>query len=155
MATGGADPLFVDTNVLVYAAVAEAPLHDLARRTLANAAAGGTKFWISRQVLREFIATLTRPQGFSAPLSVSVLVSLVRDLQQRMDVADETTGVTQHLLSLLQQVSTGGKQVHDANIVATMQVHGIQRLLTANPSDFARFAHLIVVESLDERPRDR
>jgi hypothetical protein len=36
-----------------------------------------------------------------------------------------------------------------------MQVHGIRRLLAANPSDFDRFAHLIVVESLDERPGDR
>jgi len=39
----------------------------------------------------------------------------------------------------------GGRQVHDANIVATMQVYGITHLLTHNTDDFARFAHLITV----------
>ncbi len=33
----------------------------------------------------------------------------------------------------------GGRQVHDANIVATMLAHGETRLLTANRSDFRRF----------------
>ncbi len=42
----------------------------------------------------------------------------------------------------------GDKQVHDANIVATMQAHGITHLLTHNIAYFARFAHLIKVVSL-------
>ncbi len=37
----------------------------------------------------------------------------------------------------------GGKQVHDANIAATMLAHGITRLLTFNVADFQRFAGLI------------
>jgi len=51
----------------------------------------------------------------------------------------------------MQELHIGGKQVHDANIVATMLVYGIPRLLTANPSDFARFAHLLTVEPLPGR----
>ena len=39
----------------------------------------------------------------------------------------------------------GGKQVHDANIVATMIAHGETRLLTFNESDFRRFGSLIEV----------
>ena len=38
-----------------------------------------------------------------------------------------------------------GKQVHDANIVATMLVHGITQVLTHNITDFARFSSLITV----------
>jgi predicted nucleic acid-binding protein len=38
-----------------------------------------------------------------------------------------------------------GRQVHDANIVATMLAHGETRLLTSNRSDFKRFAHAIEV----------
>jgi predicted nucleic acid-binding protein len=52
------------------------------------------------------------------------------------------------LLSLLGEVATAGKQVHDANIIATMQVHGIRRLLTNNEAHFTRFSHLIAVVPL-------
>lgn len=40
---------------------------------------------------------------------------------------------------------TRGKQVHDANLVATMLVHGVTRLLTFNAADFRRFGTLIEV----------
>ena len=58
---------------------------------------------------------------------------------------EDGSQVTAYLLTLLEQLAIGGKQVHDANIVATMRVHGIGRLLTANVGDFTRFAHLITV----------
>jgi len=31
-------------------------------------------------------------------------------------------------------------QVHDARLVALMQVHGISHVFTLNPSDFARYS---------------
>ncbi|MEH2170887.1 MAG: hypothetical protein V7K41_30400 [Nostoc sp.] len=45
----------------------------------------------------------------------------------------------------MEEIFSGGKQVHDANIVATMLVYGIPQLLTHNTSDFARFSGLITV----------
>jgi hypothetical protein len=36
-------------------------------------------------------------------------------------------------------------QVHDANVVTTMLVHGERRLLTFNEADFRRFTALIEV----------
>jgi hypothetical protein len=38
--------------------------------------------------------------------------------------------------------------VHDANIVATMQVYGIRQLLTHNADDFTRFSAFITVVPL-------
>jgi hypothetical protein len=43
---------------------------------------------------------------------------------------------------------TRGKQVHDANIVATLLAYGVRTLLTDNVSDFARWAHVIDVRPL-------
>jgi hypothetical protein len=40
-------------------------------------------------------------------------------------LAEDGPVVTAKLLTLLPRVSIGGKQVHDANIVATMLAHGI------------------------------
>src|SRR2546427_465439 len=81
--------------------------------------------------------------------AATALAADVRHFEQRFHVADETSAVTERLLSLLQDFPIGGKQVHDANIVATMQTYGIQRLLTANVADFARFGQLIAVIPLE------
>ena len=57
--------------------------------------------------------------------------------------------VTDNLLALCREVSVGGRQIHDANIVATMLAHGERRLLTFNVSDFRRFeGRLELMESL-------
>ena len=52
------------------------------------------------------------------------------------------------LLDLLAAHRTTGRQVHDANIVATMLEHGIRRLLTFNTADFLRFARIVDIEPL-------
>jgi predicted nucleic acid-binding protein len=49
---------------------------------------------------------------------------------------------------MLQQFSVRGRQVHDANIVPTMRIHGVKDLLTHNTGDFTRFAALITVHPL-------
>ena len=54
--------MFVDTNVLVYAAAPGAPHREQARAALARQATVGEPLYISRQILREFLAVVTRPQ---------------------------------------------------------------------------------------------
>jgi hypothetical protein len=69
--------------------------------------------------------------------------------QATFQIADDTAAVTEQLLALLRKFATGGKQVHDANIVATMLVYGLDRLLTQNVDDMRRFQPLIQVLSID------
>ena len=42
-----------------------------------------------------------------------------------------------------------GKQVHDANLVASMIEYGVFRLLTFNVADFQRFTDVISLVPLD------
>lgn len=140
-------PLFIDTNALVYATVQESPFHAQALQALQAAYQAGRPLWISRQVLREYLMTLTRPQAFAA-LPKETVLSQVEQFTERFQVADDTPAVTQQLLNLIRQYPVGGKQVHDANIVATMLAYGIPCLLTHNTSDFARFAGIISVEGI-------
>jgi predicted nucleic acid-binding protein len=51
---------------------------------------------------------------------------------------------------VLAAYDVGGKQVHDANVVATMLTHGITRLLTFNTGDFSRFADIITLGPTSE-----
>ena len=53
-------------------------------------------------------------------------------------------------MSLMETTEFGGKQVHDANIVATMLVHDVPLLLTNNVSDFKRFADSVTVLPLED-----
>ena len=145
MATTAAEPVFVDTNVLVYAHIAEAPWHQEAQEAIADHEATGALLWVSRQVLREYLVSLTRPQQFPIPPSLEMVVAQVRQFQRRFRVANEGPEVTTRLLALLIEVSVRGRRIHDANIVATMLVYGVRRLLTHNTDDFVRFAAFIDV----------
>lgn len=149
MATMDAEPLFIDTNVLVYASVAEAPLHAPSLAALDAACRAQRPLWISRQVIREFIAVRSRPQTFAKPSLPEILVERVRYLQERFMVADDTATVTEELVGLIRTFSIGGRQIHDANIVATMLAYGIPSLLTHNTKDFQRYGKLIRVEGLE------
>lgn len=146
--TASADALFIDTNVLVYANVAASPLHDTALQAIHSRYEAGIELWISRQVLREYLATRTRPQAFSKPQPVRIVIERVRYFQGRFRVAEDSADVTERLLALMQRIPIAGRQVHDANIVATMQAYGIRQLLTHNTGDFARFSDLITVAPL-------
>jgi predicted nucleic acid-binding protein len=145
MATTADDPVFVDTNVLVYANTVRSPLHIRAQLALQDLSASAIPLWISRQILREYLATLSRPQTFSAPMAPAALVADVVRFQTQFLIAEDGPLVTSNLLGLLSTYSFGGKQVHDANIVATMQVQGIRQILTNNVADFSRFGSLITV----------
>jgi predicted nucleic acid-binding protein len=130
--TSAADLLFIDTNVLVYASWGAAPLHQHARDTLAAHRCTGTSLCISRQVIREWLATLNRPR---TGLALANLIAEAQTFDAHFAILDDTAATTASLLALPPQAS--GVRVHDINIVATMQTAGIQRLVTNNPLDFA------------------
>lgn len=142
------DPVFVDTNVLIYHQIASSPFHAAARNQLRDLSAAGHPLWGSRQILREYLAAMSRPGTVKPPLPITALIADVRTFQSRFLIAEDGPAVTAHLLSLLASAPCAGKQVHDANIVATMLAYGIQRLLTHNMADFSRFAAVITVSPL-------
>ena len=76
MATGS-DPIFVDTNVLIYANLALSPFHSAAVATLQALAADGAQIWISCQVLREYLASMTRPGTLTGAVPAADLVPLI------------------------------------------------------------------------------
>ncbi len=84
-----------------------------------------------------------RPQ----PIPIASVVERIRYFQSHFRIGDDNTQTTENLLALIQSVSVGGKQIHDANIVATMQTNGISHVLTYNTGDFARFSANITVWS--------
>jgi len=139
-------PAFIDTNALVYADQAHSAFHRSARAALGRLEQEGAELWISRQVLREYLATVTRPGSASMPaMTRPAAAAAVEGFVSAYRVAEDGPQTTVRLLELVRTVPMGGKQVHDANIAATMLAHGITRLLTFNVADFRRFGSLIEV----------
>ena len=124
MARTGARSVFIDANVLIYSTVAASPLCSLARGRLLEFEREGRTLWISRQVLREYLAATTRPGAIIPPPSKETLIRTIHDFKARFAIADENDGVTTVLLELLGSFGASGKQVHDANIAANLASFG-------------------------------
>ncbi|MCP4935599.1 MAG: PIN domain-containing protein [bacterium] len=141
-------PLFIDTNILVYANIIETPFHEQALAAINTAHDAGRAIWISRQVIREYLVTLTRPQVFEN-LPRATVLEQIDQFFERFQVADDTAAVSEQLIKLMGDFKIGGKQVHDANIVASMLAYDIPCLLTHNVKDFQRFEEVVRIEGID------
>ena len=134
--------MFLDTNVLVYARIVEAPLHHTARSTLERVFQEEASLRISRQIIREYLATVTRTY-WPVPIPIHQALDDVDELLGLVNVLEDGPVVTRNLLQLCRQVPVAGRRIHDANIVATMLAHGERRLLTYNTSDFSGYGDRI------------
>ena len=131
--------MFVDTNVFVPARFEAAPAHAVARAALDRAVRAGEALRISRQVMREYLGTATRPQAWSPPVPMAVALADLSWMEAAFEILEDGPRVMETLAALCREIPVGGKQVHDANIVATMLAHGERRLLTFNIRDFRRY----------------
>ena len=95
----------------------------------------------SGQILREYLVVATRPaENNGLGLSAADAVSNVRAFRGRTTLLAEGGRVAGRLLRLLDDTACGGRQIHDAHVVATMIVHDIGAVVTMNVDDFARFS---------------
>ena len=131
--------MFIDTNVLVQYLNVTAPDHVSTRELMQRFLNQPEMLRISRQILREYLAVVTRPQAWSAPLEMSVALNDVNRLIRTFHILEDGPNVTAQLIELCREIPVGGRQIHDANIVATMLAYGERRLLTFNTSDFRRY----------------
>ena len=146
--------MFVDTNVARSGAVQDFALP----RTGARRARSGwaldseplrSPFACSRQVLREYLSTVTRRQDWSEPLPVAAALHDVEWFCSTFEILEDGERVTTMLVELFREFPIAGKQMHDANIAATMLAHGERRLLTFNAKDFRRFGERIELVKIE------
>lgn len=140
--------IFIDTNILVYANVATSPFQGDAQRVLMALPASYDSLWINRQVIREYLKVMSSEMLKVGKVDYAALKHEVAEFQKFMQVAETNNATTARLLTLIEETSTSGKQVYDANIVATMLIHGVDSVLTHNVADFKRFEHLVEVVPL-------
>jgi predicted nucleic acid-binding protein len=95
------------------------------------------------QNLGEFWNTLTRPadrNGYG--LNPEEANRRAIAIESRLQLLGDSLAVHQEWRRLLVDYRISGVQVHDARLVAAMNVHGVKRILTFNTRDFARFDNI-------------
>ncbi|WP_067826498.1 type II toxin-antitoxin system VapC family toxin [Nocardia inohanensis] len=151
MTKTGADHVIVDTNILLAASDTGRADFTAARRVLETWPAAGVTLYTSGQILREYLCVATRPADRNGlGLSRSDAIANTNVFGSRLRFLDETARVHHRLVELVNESPCAGKQVHDANIVATMLIHGVGTVLTLNIGDFKRFEeHIRIVGPYD------
>ena len=59
---------FLDTNILLRSTITQYPLYAQVKQLVDTQLDADVELWISRQVIREYIAQVTRPQMFMNPM---------------------------------------------------------------------------------------
>ena len=110
--------MFIDTNVLVNSRIPGAPDHDAARASLERAFRDPEPLRISRQIIREYLSVVTRQQTWAVNITRENALDDVSRLIGNFEILEDGPVVTEWLLALCREVTVGGQQIHDANIVA-------------------------------------
>ncbi|MGD2114097.1 MAG: PIN domain-containing protein [Acidobacteriota bacterium] len=138
--------VLLDTNVLLDATTPARALHGAARRVLDEWPNRGLQLCISGQILREYLVVATRDAEVNGlGLGVEDALANSAAFKGRCRFLSEDRDVAERLHGLLGELACSGKQIHDANLVATCLVHGVPAIVTANTGDFERFGSLIEV----------
>lgn len=138
--------VFVDTNLLLRAAQPNHPFHSAAVRAISVLLSQDETLVLTPQIMAEFWNAATRPQASNGlgMRPYEALAELVR-LEAFFTMLDESAAVYQAWKSVVDSNGVSGVQVHDARLVAAMQVYNISRILTFNPGDFTRYKQIQVL----------
>jgi predicted nucleic acid-binding protein len=107
----------------------------------------------SAQVFREYLVVATRPVEVNGlGLGLDEALANLAAFRGRMRLLLENEQAWDRLLTLIAKYGCLGKQIHDANLVATALASGVARLVTANVEDFRRFKPDIEIVDLGALP---
>lgn len=136
-----------DTNLLLRLADPASAQHSIATDALARLLRQGDEVFLTPQNFIEFWAVATRPveaNGFGWDSERTVRE--VTELQERFPLLPDSSDIFTHWLELVKQLPVHGKRVHDARLVAVLQAHAVEHLITFNTSDFTVFSSLSLVD---------
>jgi predicted nucleic acid-binding protein len=132
--------ILLDTNVLLRRVQPSHPSHVFAVDSVARLLAAGEAVHFTLQNLAEFWNVATRPAehnglGFLAPVALAE----VEKVEAAFDLLPDAPSIYAAWRDLALRHGVIGAKVHDARLVAAMQVHGVHWLLAFNAGDFARY----------------
>lgn len=116
------------------------PHHAVAIESIALLLDRGEPVHFTPQNVAEFWNVATRPCANNGlGLSIALVAREIEDIDRVMTLLPDTPAIYAEWKRLVTRHEVRGVKVHDARLVAAMNVHGVRRILTFNVADFARF----------------
>ncbi len=132
--------ILVDTNVLLRRTQPDHPSYVPAVESIARLLASGESIHFTLQNISEFWNVVTWPVASNGlGFSVAVALGEVEKIERFLTMLPESPAVYEEWKRLVVTCAVLGSKVHDAKLVAIMNVHGVRRILTFNVNDFARY----------------
>ena len=132
--------ILVDTNVLLRRLQSDHPEHGIAVESVARLLVARETVYFTLQNISEFWNVATRPVARNGlGLSAALALEEVNKIEMVLTVLPDSPAVYEEWKRLVVAHSVLGTKVHDAKLVATMNVHGLVRILTFDVDDFARY----------------
>jgi predicted nucleic acid-binding protein len=139
-----------DTNVLIRSIDRTHTMHSEAVVALRTLLGSGERVCVTPQNIIEFWNVCTRPVDRNGlGLASAEADREVSKLEGILALLPETPAIHPEWRRLVVAHSVSGAQVHDARIVAAMNVYGVRRLLTFNGPDFRRYPGIEVIHPRD------
>jgi predicted nucleic acid-binding protein len=133
--------ILLDTGILLRAFVKADPLNATICQAIAQYRRQGEELVTTFQNVAEFSNVSTRPVsargGYGIPVAkVGLRVRFIERLCRKLFENERSYEIWRQLID---RYDVSGVAVHDARLVAIMQAHGVDRILTANERDFRRY----------------
>jgi toxin-antitoxin system PIN domain toxin len=140
----------VDTNVLIYAADADAPAHERCRTLIEGWRRQPSAWYLTWSIVYEFLRVSTHPRVFQRPWPVGRAWQFVEALLASPGLS-MLAPTSRHAAVVAQVLAElpflGGNLMHDAHTAVLMREHGIRRVYTRD-TDFHRFPFLEPIDPL-------
>lgn len=143
--------ILIDTNVLMRL-TDETHDHYAAALNATHVLGEEHELVIVPQNLYEFWVACTRPAtaesnglGWTAAQADAGIEKLLKTFTLMLD----ERAVYRHWRRLVADYGIVGRKAHDARLVAAMQRHGIDQILTFNVGDFKRYDEITVIDPAD------
>jgi predicted nucleic acid-binding protein len=132
----------LDTGILLRIVDSRDQLHAVVKEYLIDLASRNEELFTTTQNVAEFWNVSTRPVSANGlGLPAAVVVDLLQSvIEPACGLLSETDDLYAHFKRLGSIYRFGGKQAHDARLVAMMLCWGIEKVLTLNERDFRPYA---------------
>jgi predicted nucleic acid-binding protein len=132
--------VLADTNILLRRAQPGHPSHTSAVESVARLLTADEPVYFTLQNVSEFWNVATRSIANNGlGFSVRRTLGEIEKIEQFLAVLPDSPAVYGEWKRLVLRHGVLGSKVHDARLVATMNIHGVRRILTFDTDDFRRY----------------
>jgi toxin-antitoxin system PIN domain toxin len=137
----------LDTNILVFAEIANNPFHARAMQILRECSEGAVAWAIPWPCIYEFLRVVTHSRVYHPPVPHEKALADVRLIlgSPSLVLLSETDRHAEVMEEVVRASAATGNLVHDAHIAALCLEHGVSELVTGD-RDFLRFEGLRIVD---------